>query len=96
MATPPQASEQLDSKQSDGMKFNATESEAEDVKEDVNISLELPKEVDPLDKFLPPPPKEKCSDELQVSNPSIIFQSTLLCFCYTFCQTSRFYATECN
>lgn len=54
------------------MKFNATESEAEDVKEDGNISLELPKEVDPIDKFLPPPPKEKCSDELQVSNPSII------------------------
>lgn len=65
LATLPQASEQLDSKQSDEMKFNATESEAEDVKEDGNISLELPKEVDPIDKFLPPPPKEKCSDELQ-------------------------------
>lgn len=25
------------------------------------------KSVDPLDKFLPPPPKDKCSEELQVS-----------------------------
>lgn len=25
------------------------------------------KDIDPLDKFLPPPPKEKCSEELQVS-----------------------------
>lgn len=24
--------------------------------------------VDPLDKFLPPPPKAKCSEELQVSS----------------------------
>lgn len=26
------------------------------------------KSVDPLDKFLPPPPKAKCSEELQVSS----------------------------
>lgn len=26
------------------------------------------KDVDPLDKFLPPPPKAKCSEELQVSS----------------------------
>lgn len=29
------------------------------------MSLESSKDVDPLDKFLPPPPKAKCSEELQ-------------------------------
>lgn len=33
--------------------------------EGVNISDENAKDVDPLDKFLPPPPVEKCPDELQ-------------------------------
>lgn len=31
------------------------------------VPAEEQKDVDFLEKFLPPPPKEKCSDELQVS-----------------------------
>lgn len=34
---------------------------------DVDMVPAEEKEEDPLDKFLPPPPKVKCSDELQVS-----------------------------
>lgn len=30
------------------------------------------KSVDPLDKFLPPPPKVKCSEELQVSSVKMV------------------------
>lgn len=30
------------------------------------------KSVDPLDKFLPPPPKAKCSEELQVSSVKMV------------------------
>lgn len=35
------------------------------VEETINVSEQS---VDPLDKFLRPPPRERCSDELQVSN----------------------------
>lgn len=40
------------------------ESETEKVEETLE---EEKKDIDPLDKFLPPPPKEKCSEDLQVS-----------------------------
>ena len=40
-----------------------TESEGEEVEESVSVV-----NVDPLDKFLPSPPKAKCSEELQVSD----------------------------
>ena len=33
--------------------------------------------VDPLDKFLPPPPSVKCSENLQVSSIRIILQSSI-------------------
>ncbi|GAB4831423.1 hypothetical protein Ancab_005434 [Ancistrocladus abbreviatus] len=36
-----------------------------EVPEDVNMAEEVVKDVDPLDKFLPPPLKDKCSNELQ-------------------------------
>lgn len=35
---------------------------------DPTEAIEEQKDVDPLDKFLPPPPKVKCSEELQVSS----------------------------
>lgn len=35
---------------------------------DEEAVMEHEKEVDPMDKFLPPPPKAKCSEELQVSS----------------------------
>lgn len=33
--------------------------------------------VDPLDKFLPPPPKTRCSEDLQVSFVRMISQSSI-------------------
>lgn len=45
------------------MNYIVRESEGAQVEEAV---MEEGKEVDPLDKFLPPPPKAKCSEELQV------------------------------
>lgn len=64
-ATPPQSSEQLDPSQSDLITHAVTEAEAAEADEDVKMTVEALKDVDPLDKFLPPPTKAKCSDELQ-------------------------------
>lgn len=64
-ATPPQSSGQHSESQLEAMECTVTESIV--VEETVKVSLEEPKDVDPLVKFLPPPPKVKCSDELQVS-----------------------------
>lgn len=52
----------FDQSQSDAMNYVVRESEGAQVEEAV---MEEGKEVDPLDKFLPPPPKAKCSEELQ-------------------------------
>jgi hypothetical protein len=52
----------FDTSQSDAMNC-MRELEGAQVEEAV---MEEGKEVDPLDKFLPPPPKAKCSEELQV------------------------------
>ena len=67
-ATTPQSSEQLDPSQSDLITHAVTEAEAAEADEDVKMTVEALKDVDPLDKFLPPPTKAKCSDELQVSS----------------------------
>ncbi|KAA0057048.1 SAP30-binding protein-like [Cucumis melo var. makuwa] len=55
----PQISE---SPHSGSMNNGMPESETEKVEETVE---EEKKDIDPLDKFLPPPPKEKCSEDLQ-------------------------------
>lgn len=47
------------------MNDTALESEGIDAEQAV---AEEQKDVDPLDKFLPPPVKAKCSEELQVSS----------------------------
>ncbi|KAM6594278.1 hypothetical protein CsatA_001981 [Cannabis sativa] len=58
-----QATPQLsDPSQSDKMNYAMHDSEVGGATESM---VEEQKEVDPLDKFLPPPPKEKCSEELQ-------------------------------
>ncbi|XP_059669661.1 uncharacterized protein LOC132314905 isoform X1 [Cornus florida] len=64
-ATPPQSSEQLNPSQSDPINYAVNESEPAEVDNADQISIEVPKDVDPLDGFLPSPPKSKCSDELQ-------------------------------
>ncbi|KAK3023736.1 hypothetical protein RJ639_044401 [Escallonia herrerae] len=61
----PQSSEQLISSHPDEMDYAMNESEFAKVEESVEGCVEEPRDVDPLDKFLPPPPKAKCSDELQ-------------------------------
>jgi len=48
----------------DTMNYAIQESEGAQFEEAV---MEQEKEIDPLDAFLPPPPKDKCSEELQVS-----------------------------
>ncbi|KAA8515089.1 hypothetical protein F0562_018124 [Nyssa sinensis] len=63
--TPPQSSEQLDPSLSDAIDYAVNQTESAEVEEAVGMSVEVPKDVDPLDRFLPPPPKAKCSDELQ-------------------------------
>lgn len=65
---PPQPSEQLDPYQSDLITNATMEAEAVVAYEDVMMTVEELKDADPLDKFLPPPTKDQCSDELQVSS----------------------------
>ncbi|KAJ8549465.1 hypothetical protein K7X08_033172 [Anisodus acutangulus] len=61
--TPPQSAEPTD-RIDDTMDFAVNEGHGED-EESVMVPAEEQKEVDLLEKFLPPPPKEKCLDELQ-------------------------------
>ncbi|GMH06940.1 hypothetical protein Nepgr_008780 [Nepenthes gracilis] len=60
----PQSSIHADILQSDVVYKIPKESEIA-VSESAKMSEEVVKDVDPLDSFLPPPPKAKCSDELQ-------------------------------
>ncbi|KAK1426073.1 hypothetical protein QVD17_14741 [Tagetes erecta] len=62
-STPPQS---YDQSQSDALINKGNETECAEAEGAVNITTEDDhKEMDPLDKFLPPPPATKCSDELQ-------------------------------
>ncbi|KAL1555972.1 hypothetical protein AAHA92_11650 [Salvia divinorum] len=54
-----------DQPETDAMIYATNESEAAGTEDAVMVSVEDQKNVDPLDKFLPPPPKAKCSEELQ-------------------------------
>ncbi|KAL8090824.1 uncharacterized protein LOC141698426 [Apium graveolens] len=58
----PQSSGQHGESQPEAMDYTATE--LVEVPENVEVGLKEPRDV-ALDNFLPPPPKEKCSDELQ-------------------------------
>lgn len=60
----PQSTEHFEQSQPDPMSYSFTDSDAVEVQEAVEVTEE---EADPLDKFLPPPPNAKCSEELQVS-----------------------------
>ncbi|KAH9604368.1 hypothetical protein KSS87_005092 [Heliosperma pusillum] len=60
----PQLSAQADVPGLD-MVNNAVKDSDNEVRDGVDVSDEDSKNIDPLDKFLPPPPQEKCSDELQ-------------------------------
>ncbi|GAV89006.1 HCNGP domain-containing protein [Cephalotus follicularis] len=58
----PQSSEHFDLSQPDTMNCDVTESETAVAEDAANVSVA---DVDLLDKFLPPPPKEKCPEEVQ-------------------------------
>lgn len=68
----PQSLELADQSESDAMNYATNESEAAGTEDAVMVSVEDQKNVDPLDNFLPPPPKAKCSEELQVSAFSLL------------------------
>ncbi|XP_076917270.1 uncharacterized protein LOC143577284 [Bidens hawaiensis] len=64
-STPPQSSDQSQSDALNNNKGNETErAEAEECFNNISTEDDS-KEMNPLDKFLPPPPTTKCSDELQ-------------------------------
>ncbi|XP_042011022.1 uncharacterized protein LOC121759492 isoform X1 [Salvia splendens] len=54
-----------DQPETNAMDYATNESEAAGTEDAVMVSVEDQKNIDPLDKFLPPPPKSKCSEELQ-------------------------------
>ncbi|XP_043693770.1 SAP30-binding protein-like [Telopea speciosissima] len=64
----PQPSEQPPTVESDNtISINGSRIDPEDVgvEEAIMVSTDVPRDADPLDKFLPPPPKAKCSEQLQ-------------------------------
>ncbi|XP_011101408.1 uncharacterized protein LOC105179476 isoform X2 [Sesamum indicum] len=63
-ATSPRSLEPNDQPELEAMNAK-NESELTEIEDAVMVSIEEQKDVDPLDKFLPTPPKGKCSDELQ-------------------------------
>lgn len=71
--TTPQSLEQADQPESDGMNYGTNEPDAA-TDDAVVVSVEEQKNVDPLDNFLPPPPKAKCSEELQVSACTVLVE----------------------
>ncbi|KAI3939481.1 hypothetical protein MKX01_038416 [Papaver californicum] len=67
-ATPPQPSDQPDPSQfNNGTAVNYGNMEIESLKneETATVSEEIQRDIDALNKFLPPPPNTKCSEELQ-------------------------------
>lgn len=66
-AATPQLIESADQPNLDALDYAVNKSESTGTEDAVLDSGAELKDVDPLDKFLPPPPKAKCSDELQVS-----------------------------
>ncbi|KZV51085.1 hypothetical protein F511_01877 [Dorcoceras hygrometricum] len=64
-ATTPQLLDSIDQPESDTMNCEINASESAETGDTVMVSAEEQRDMDPLDKFLPPPPKEKCSEELQ-------------------------------
>ncbi|KAF9587720.1 hypothetical protein IFM89_004697 [Coptis chinensis] len=67
-ASSPQTSEQPEPSESDNgtrMTYIKMESETTVTEETIMVSVEIHNDADPLENFLPPPPKTMCSEELQ-------------------------------
>ncbi|GFZ07121.1 transcriptional regulator family protein [Actinidia rufa] len=63
--TNPQLSQQPDASESHTMNCAVNVSESTGIEEAVTVSMEASTDIDPFDRFLPPPPMARCSDELQ-------------------------------
>ena len=66
--TTTQLSQQPYASESHTMNYTVNVSESTGIEEAVTVSVEVSTDVDPFDRFLPPPPMARCSDELQVSS----------------------------
>ncbi|XP_075476766.1 uncharacterized protein LOC142518051 isoform X2 [Primulina tabacum] len=64
-AMTPQLLDAIDQPESDSMDCAINALEAAETEDAIRISTEEERDMDPLAKFLPPPPKKKCSEELQ-------------------------------
>ena len=81
-----QATPQLsDPSQSDKVNYAVSDSEAGDA---AIGTTEEEKDIDPLNKFLPPPPKAKCSEELQVSSSNRFY---IICSYVSFISSRHFF-----
>ncbi|GFY88945.1 transcriptional regulator family protein [Actinidia rufa] len=63
--TTTQLSQQPYASESHTMNYAVNVSESTGIEEAVTVSVEVSTDVDPFDRFLPPPPMARCSDELQ-------------------------------
>ncbi|XP_057494911.1 uncharacterized protein LOC130780007 [Actinidia eriantha] len=63
--TTTQLSQQPCASESHTMNYAVNVSESTGIEEAVTVSVEVSTDVDPFDRFLPPPPMARCSDELQ-------------------------------
>lgn len=68
----PQLIEPIDQPDLDALDYAVNKSESAGAEDAVLDFAAEQKDVDPLDKFLPPPPMARCSDELQVSTFSLL------------------------
>lgn len=66
LATPPQLSDSNDQAETDTSNYAVIGSESAEAEDADMVPSKEPNNVDPLNKFLPPPPEANCSDELQV------------------------------
>ncbi|GFZ07118.1 hypothetical protein Acr_19g0000550 [Actinidia rufa] len=77
--TNPQLSQQLDASESHTMNYAVNVLESTGIEEAVTVSMEASTDIDPFDRFLPPSPMARCSDELEVSSfqnwNSAVFES---------------------
>ncbi|XP_057465776.1 uncharacterized protein LOC130755412 [Actinidia eriantha] len=60
-----QLSQQPDASESHTMQYAVNVSESTGIEEAVTVYMETSMDIDPFDRFFPPPPMARCSDELQ-------------------------------
>ncbi|PSS03002.1 SAP30-binding protein [Actinidia chinensis var. chinensis] len=68
-----QLSQQTDASESHTMHYAVNVSESTGIEEAVTVYMENSTDIDPFDRFLPPPPMARCSDELQKCRRELTF-----------------------